>query len=197
MNLPREIRQHVLTWVAAPWQLGAVSRQWRALLGQAWYCEQARHRRWRQLCGSLAQVPPNQALSELIRWGPPLLAETLDHFAGALETLYTRWVLATYWTTDLWGEAGLPRSVRRVLDNFTLGDTKLAMAAHMGPTENVVAWWLYTRVWQAHAEVFKALQLVPLADACSQALTPEQHAFARCAERGLFADPCNYPPEDQ
>jgi hypothetical protein len=189
MHLPPELCHHLLAWIAAPSRLGAVSRQWRALLGQAWYREQATRRRWRQLRGSLEQLPRYQALAEVLRWGPPQLQEAVDHFAGALDSPYTRWVLFTYWTMDLWGEARLPRSVQRILDDFTPGDTKLALAAHMGPTENVVAWWMFTRFWQSHAAVFAANSLPLLASACRQALTPEQHAFARCAERSLFADP--------
>lgn len=188
MQLPAELCRYLVTWVAEPLVLGSVSRQWRALLGQAWYAEQHYLRQWRQLRGSLAQLPHAQALPEMLRWSPPQLTETIDQFAGALESLYTRWVLVTYWSTDVWGEAGLPQSVCSVLDKFTPGDTKLALAAHMGPTENVVSWWLYTCLWREQAATFDAQQLVPLSTACAQALTSEQTAFAWCAKRSLFAN---------
>jgi hypothetical protein len=67
---------------------------------------------------------------EVLRWGPPQLQEAVDHFAGSLRH-GTRWILFTYWSTDLWGEA--------TPGGQSVGDTKLALCAHMAPGENVVA----------------------------------------------------------
>ena len=191
LALPQEVCRHMLTWVAAPAALGGISRQWRALLADAWYREHAERRRWRQLRGSLTQLLPYEALTEVLRWGPPQLQEAVDHFAGSLETRYTRWILFTYWSTDLWGEATLggavlPEGVRSVLASFSVGDTKLALCAHMGPCENVVTWWEFTRFWQPHGASFAASCLPALEAACYRAMTAEQRAFGCCVERCLF-----------
>jgi hypothetical protein len=178
-RLPTEICRQLLSWDAEA--LAGVSRQWRGLLGQAWYRERAARLRWQQLRGSLAQLPRYRARAEVLRWGPPHLQEAVDHFAGALETWYTRWVLFTYWSADLWGE-GRPAPVQRVLDRLPLSDTKLALSAQMCPTENVVTWWMFTRHWVGGM----TSRLPELSAACTAAMTREQVAFAWCAERSLL-----------
>lgn len=186
--LPVELWQHVLQWVDPIQPLGQVSRQFRSMLGQSWYQQHARQHQWQQLQASLLLIPHDQALEEMLRWGPHCLKVTLEDFVGALESRYTRWVLFTYWAVDVWGEAGLPRSVQKVLDNFTAEDCKLAVWAHMGPTENVLVWHMFAQLWADYAALFRARSLPTLRAACAATLSAEQLAFLQCAQQCLFCE---------
>ena len=186
--LPVELWQHVLQWVDPLTSLGQVSRQLRGMLGQRWYQQHARQHQWRQLQASLLQIPQHQALEEMLRWGPRCLQVALEDFMGALESQYTRWVLFTYWAVDVWGEARLPRSVQAVLNNFTAEDSKLAVWAHMGPSENVLVWHMFAQLWLEFAGLFRARSLPALRQACARTLTAEQLAFLQCAQRCLFPE---------
>ena len=180
-QLPCELARHVLAWTDTCENLGCVSRQWRAVVGQALFTERARRLRWQQLRGSLVQLPCDCALDEVLRWGPPHLQDAVDQFAGALETWFTRWVLFTYWSADLWGGCR-PRSVQAALDRLSVRDTRLAMSAHMSMGENAVTWWMFTQHWSGSSPN----GLTGLQSACAAVMTPEQAAFAWCAERSLL-----------
>lgn len=188
MLLPPELWQHVLQWMDQTTQLGHVARQFRGLLGQAWYQQHAGRRKWRQLSASLLCIPQDQAMAEMLRWGPPCLKIVLGDFLGALESRYTRWVLFTYWAADVWGEGRIPRAVQCVLNDFTAEDAKLAVWAHMGPTENALVWHMFAQLWVDYASFFRARSLPALRAACAATLSPEQLAFLRCAQRCLFDD---------
>jgi hypothetical protein len=188
--LPPEVLAHVLSW----WRTPAIARTCRLLwreIHAAWYAEHARQFFWRRTLRSIGEVPLEadyplefaRRLRQFLAVVPPILAQTTEAFAGALENTFTRWMLFRYWAHDVFGDVPLPAAARILMGRWSSHANRLAFSANMTHSDSLLEWWAFCQYWRSIGSAFGAgpREREPFEVACDQAMTAEQRAFSTCA----------------